>query len=453
MGLRSKLIVAVVAAVAFGFAAAGIMATRHAEQLLVQEVRARGRALLNAMSPPCAIAMAQGEFEFVDHYVGQVSETRRARGLELRYVMVLDDRGQLYSHTDPTKFGTPVVDEFYQAARRANHSLFRRLRQTGKPALLEVSTPIVSGVRWGTLLAGFSLAREEQTLSRARWRVIGGTAAVAAASGLVLFLVLTLSVLTPVRRLAAAAKSFAAGRLDKRVPAGGRDELAQLGSAFNHMAGELAAHTQKLERKVQERTTEIREKNEELTLLNEELEKKSEQLEKLAITDGLTGLFNHRHFRERLAFEITRSGRKVHPISVILIDVDHFKNYNDANGHLAGDAVLRRLAELFHDNLRSVDLVARYGGEEFVILLLDTELEGAQTAAEKIRQAVHEARFEGERRQPSGRLTISLGVASYPHNARMPSELIAAADQALYEAKAAGRDCVVVAQRKADNDG
>jgi diguanylate cyclase (GGDEF)-like protein len=438
----------VVVVVAAGFAGAGWIATYYAEALLLDEVHARGRAMLNAMVPPCAIAMANGEFEVVDSYLGQVSDSRRARDLDLEYVMILDHRGRVYSHADPTHFGKTPAHRFYETARSLNESTFRRLDRSDQPTLMEVTAPVVSGVRWGTLVAGFSLEREEQTLETARERAFLVAGVLAAASGLVLFWVLTMAVLTPVRRLAEATREFGAGELDRQVELRGNDELAELGAGFNHMASELRDYTEDLEHKVRERAAEIVRQNEELTRLNEELQDKSIQLEKLAITDGLTGLFNRRHFRERLEFEVERSGRMGHPVCLILVDVDHFKHYNDENGHPAGDAVLIRLAKLFHSNLRAVDLVARYGGEEFVMVLLDTDLRGGHVAAEKIRKAVETEPFQFGSKQPGGKLTISLGIAAYPGHADDPTTLVEAADQALYEAKAAGRNQVCVAPRK-----
>ena len=198
MGLRGKLILAVVAVVAGGFAVAGLLSTRQVEDLLLDEVRARGQALLTAMAQPCAMAMANGEFEVVDGYVGQVSEPRQARALHLRYVMVLDHEGRIYSHTDPTRFGQQLAESFYQAAGRSDDSIVRRLQEEGQPAQLEVTAPIVSGVRWGTLVAGFSLVRESKIVAATRWRVFVASAVLAVVSGVVLFWLLTSSLLRPV---------------------------------------------------------------------------------------------------------------------------------------------------------------------------------------------------------------------------------------------------------------
>jgi len=159
-----------------------------------------------------------------------------------------------------------------------------------------------------------------------------------------------------------------------------------------------------------------------------------EETQRLAVTDGLTGLYNRRRFYELLEEEIVRAGRKG-VLSLIMLDIDDFKAYNDLYGHLAGDALLRELAQLFRRGIRQGDIVARYGGEEFAIILPGTGKEEATALAERIRAQVEEHLFEGEKGMPAGRITVSLGVASYPQDAREPEALVNAADVALYEAK------------------
>ena len=183
-----------------------------------------------------------------------------------------------------------------------------------------------------------------------------------------------------------------------------------------------------LEQRVTERTAELAEAN--------------RRLEQLAITDGLTGLYNHRYFHERLQSEVERSHRSGHPLSLLMIDVDHFKLYNDRNGHPAGDAVLRGVAAILAEGRRLNDVVARYGGEEFTILLVDTPGTAAATLAEALRRRVEEKAFDQAADQPGGRLTISLGVATCPEHAKTAAELVQAADTALYRAKNAGRNRV-----------
>lgn len=164
----------------------------------------------------------------------------------------------------------------------------------------------------------------------------------------------------------------------------------------------------------------------------------------LAITDHLTKLYNRRYFQEHLETEIKRVKRYPRPLSLIMIDIDHFKRYNDTCGHLMGDAILRTVADSLNNNIREIDIVARYGGEEFCIILPDTEIEGAQALAEKMRKAIEERLFEFEQSQPGGRLTISCGVASFQKSMKEKDDLIKQADQALYAAKHAGRNKVCV---------
>lgn len=163
---------------------------------------------------------------------------------------------------------------------------------------------------------------------------------------------------------------------------------------------------------------------------------------RLAITDGLTGLFNHKHFHESLTAEIGRARRYGHPLSLILVDIDNFKAYNDAWGHQSGDALLRVLADLLRRAARANDLVARYGGEEFAILLPQANKTEAFAFAERLCRTVERQRCEGEEVLPGGRLTVSIGVAAYPEDVLSAPALVQCADQALYRAKHQGRNQV-----------
>ena len=163
---------------------------------------------------------------------------------------------------------------------------------------------------------------------------------------------------------------------------------------------------------------------------------------RLAITDGLTGLYNHKHFHEALAAEVNRARRYGHPISLVLVDIDRFKSYNDAWGHQAGDALLRTLAGIFKAAARQNDLVARYGGEEFAFVLPQTDKRQATALAKRLCRAVERHRCEGEEILPGGRLTISLGVAAYPEDVTHAADLVGRADLALYRAKHLGRNQV-----------
>ncbi|WP_456412031.1 diguanylate cyclase [Thiolapillus sp.] len=171
-----------------------------------------------------------------------------------------------------------------------------------------------------------------------------------------------------------------------------------------------------------------------------------EKMKRLATTDGLTGLCNHRNFVKALRKELKRSKRYGHQLSVIILDVDHFKHYNDTNGHLKGNLVLKKVTATMKNAIRSMDTLARYGGEEFAIILPETDREQALNMAERMCQAVERERFPGEETQPRNTLTISAGVATFPADAEREEELLEKADSALYMAKHAGRNQAVLYQ-------
>ncbi|MBN1356241.1 diguanylate cyclase [bacterium] len=169
----------------------------------------------------------------------------------------------------------------------------------------------------------------------------------------------------------------------------------------------------------------------------------AERIERLAITDGLTGIYNHRYFQDTLIKEIKRSRREPSPFSLLMADIDHFKKFNDTYGHQAGDEILKGVARLLKEEAREVDPVARYGGEEFVVLLLGCDVKTACRIAERIRKACAKKQFAIRNRTVS--VTLSIGIASYPAQGDQSEQLIAAADKALYRAKEAGRNRVMVA--------
>lgn len=171
-----------------------------------------------------------------------------------------------------------------------------------------------------------------------------------------------------------------------------------------------------------------------------------------ANSDGLTGLTNKRHFMSRLADEIIKAEKEQRCISLFIFDIDHFKNYNDTNGHLAGDEALRITGRLLGETVRQDDVPARYGGEEFVVLLPNTDKQGASSAAEKIRTAIEQHVYPNGEAQPNGRITISGGVATFPYDARNMADLIRCADQALYKSKRAGRNRISLHEAKYFSD-
>lgn len=217
--------------------------------------------------------------------------------------------------------------------------------------------------------------------------------------------------------LCVGARQIAAGELGQQVKHAhgkGIHELQELTDAFNVMALKLQAH--------------------------------DDALQDLAAQDALTGLGNRRAMETSLIEEVERARRYGHPFCLLLLDIDHFKAVNDSYGHLAGDAVLRRLANICRGVVRPMDRVFRYGGEEFVVVVPETFIEGAHSLALRLREAVATASFTIAP-ETSIRLTISVGVAAFPQDADSKEPLIAAADSALYQAKQNGRNCVYTYDR------
>lgn len=169
-------------------------------------------------------------------------------------------------------------------------------------------------------------------------------------------------------------------------------------------------------------------------------QERATQFQLMSITDPLTGLLNRRYLEERLTEELNRSSRYNYPMSCLMIDIDDFKKYNDLNGHQAGDVALKITAHSLKAALRSADVACRYGGEEFCVLLPQTSLTEAGAIAERMRQRVAEADYPFGKSQPMGTVSISIGISTLAKNIDTAERVIAAADRALYHAKAQGKN-------------
>jgi diguanylate cyclase (GGDEF)-like protein len=233
----------------------------------------------------------------------------------------------------------------------------------------------------------------------------------------------------PVRRLSEEAARVAGGNLDVDLPVTGLSEVSYLTQVFNHMVSSLRYGREKL------------------SDANKALVETNKELHQLSITDGLTGLLNRKHILELLDKEISRSRRYGHPVSVLMLDIDHFKNVNDTYGHQTGDAVMRRLADCFCEAIRENDMVGRYGGEEFLILLPNSNAQNSAQTAQRIRKMVQDLEIETSGENVS--VTVSIGVSSYPRYGQDADAVICAADAALYQAKSNGRNQVTLSETNA----
>lgn len=298
--------------------------------------------------------------------------------------------------------------------RYARETIQAQLQSEGAPVALTDVTgePVIGsmrpvpGIDW-IVMAAIPTAEVYAQLARMRLvtvSIVAGTLLVAAMVGYALGLIIT----RPLDRLTRAASKVAAGDLEVELVDTKGGEVGYLTTVFRDMVSRL-------------RTS-------------------REELERLSVTDPLTGLDNRRRMMESLQNEVLRSRRLEHAFSVVMADVDHFKDYNDAHGHVAGDEALKRVATVLRGALRDGDSVARYGGEEFFVLLPETSATAAADFAKRVRAALE------KHAPPAGPVTLSFGVAAYPAHGDSGEALIRAADAALYEAKRGGRDRSVVAR-------
>jgi diguanylate cyclase (GGDEF)-like protein len=269
------------------------------------------------------------------------------------------------------------------------------------------SVRVVPAVNW-VVVSEIPSAEAFRQVAKLRNVTLGIVTLLLAVLGALAYL-LGLLIVRPVNRLTQAAGKVAKGDLDVGLPVTTGGEVGYLTEVFNNMVARLR----------ESRT----------------------ELERLSATDALTGLYNRLRMMEALENEVRRSRRLHHRFSVVMADVDLFKQYNDEYGHPAGDVVLKRVATIMREASRDVDFVARYGGEEFLIMMPETEIEGATQYAERIRKKLASEPL------PAGTITLSLGVSAFPMHGDTPDQLIAEADAALYLAKRGGGDRVVAAAR------
>lgn len=331
--------------------------------------------------------------------------TRFAPGDSGRVSLLASDGSQIVSSHD--------VSAEAMKLRYAPDTIRAQLESDGRPVeLADVTGERVLGsmrrvpaLDW-VVVAAIPSAEVYRQLAHVRnvtLLIVAATCLLAAVLGYALGLV----IVRPLDRLTRAAAKVAGGDLDVDLAVTKGGEVGYLTEVFNDMVMRLRTSRQ--------------------------------ELEHLSVTDPLTGLDNRRRMMEALQNEVLRSRRLKHGFAVLMADVDHFKSYNDAHGHPAGDEVLKRVAKVLRETARDVDWVARYGGEEFFVLMPETRAHSAAETAERVRQSLAAIPL------PAGAVTLSAGVAEFPTHGDTGEALIRVADAALYEAKRRGRDRVVVA--------
>jgi diguanylate cyclase (GGDEF)-like protein len=421
IGARLLLSVIVPALTVIGLLVLGVISAQNARRDALVTLRERNEQALEVVALTAAVALAENDAARLDGLVDQLAAQGRVHGM--LEVAVLDHEGRIAAHADPTRFGERATDPFALAA------LTRAVPSSALDGSeMRVAVPAVSGLRWGTVVARWDVSPVQQAVAARWWRMVGFAVGISVIGALLLAAALGRAVVSPLSELRRVVAAVERGDFSTRARPRGARELQELGEGVNRMVAALAQQRVELERVVAERTAELLAAN--------------VRLERLAVEDGLTGLANHRRFREALRDELLRAARQGRPVALLMVDVDHFKRFNDTLGHPAGDAMLREVAEALRGSVRVTDLCARYGGEEFAVLMPETSLEAADVVAERVRAAVERV---GAPREARPAVTVSVGVAAC--HAPLPDDpagdgLVDAADRALYRAKHGGRNCV-----------
>jgi len=384
-----------------------------------------GEAFWDATLGKAAIVLAVPIREADGRFLGAFTAKLNLRAVaDTLQRLTPDEPADVYIVTDQGRYviRSRVTSAELMRARlpdTTTRALFEREGQTigyKRPDGREVIGTLrrVPQLRWG-VVAELPRVEAARQLGQLRNGAVLTIAALLAGIVLMVYF-LGLVIVRPLERLTAAAAKVASGDLSVDLPVGGSGEVGYLTHVFNTLVGRLRERESQAE------------------------------LERLSVTDALTGLYNRRYLMGTLATEAQRSRRLRRPFSVLLGDVDHFKQYNDTQGHPAGDAALVKIADILRKQTRAVDCVARYGGEEFLVVLLETTVATAELVAERIRARVAAETFDG------GTMTMSIGVAECPAHGDTPESLIASADAALYAAKDGGRDRVVAAGGKPERE-
>ena len=394
------------------------LGTHRSQVFSAPVARARGRLSLHAWVP---VGAARAALESIE----------RGRAGAIR---VVDASGETL--VGQTAWIGPPLRELAEGLSMASLHVEEIVAEDGRPLIIAA----VPYPRFGWTLA--TEAHPAQALAPgtgAVRRLLGVKLATALVFTLFAVL-LSGAVLRPILEFREAVRSLTERETGSApAPHGAAEpEVGLLARTFQEMRELL----QRYQHELRAKRKEIAAANDRLRDQNEKLRQANEVLERLSVTDELTGLHNQRYFREQLPREMTRALRTGEPLSLILLDVDDFKQLNDNYGHAAGDTVLRTIARVMGAQVREMDLLARYGGEEFTLLASQTPLDGAVALAEKIRVAVSHARVALADGAPSRsvQVTVSAGVAAFRGDERA---LFDDADRALYRAKAAGKDCVV----------
>lgn len=414
-GVREKIALILLATLFLSLGVNSLLSLRAQKQDILEEIERRGGESVQFFSQNLAYSVVNYDYHRLELLLQDI-----VRGQDVVYARVDNTRGNVLAVA-----GTPVA-----ASENVQHY---------------TSEIRLNGEILGQLHLSLSTERIVQTLAARQRQVLLGQLLAIMTVLLVGFIALSLLIIRPLRKIA----QVIGGNLDtpdgrlQRITVESKDEFGDLVQGFNALQERLNDARQKLESRIDHANLELRKAYDQLTVQANDLREINQELEQLSVTDPLTGLYNRRYFSQLMESEVALSVRNDETISIILLDIDHFKNINMRYGYNGGDVVIRDVARTVAERTRKSDVACRYGGDEFFILCRRATIANAVAIADDLHGALAEKsfRFDGQEL----RVTVSIGVATIPgvRQIASASEFFQCADEALRHCKQQGRNGVV----------
>ena len=420
-GLRLKLVALVVTGIVIAFTAFGLYQVQAQKQRIADEMRRSGQERVSMIAEAVANLLIGYDYSNMESLTERIVQQQDVQHLIIRNheskVMVSRNKPSLPDQTT-LSFSAPVL---------------------------------FSGEEVGQVDLQLSLSRLEAEVNRIYLDVLLHQVFFGAFLGLLIYFAASQVIVKPIARISEHMKQILGSKFDaipEELAASSRDEIGDLTNIFNNLNRTVFEAQQRLREKIDLAGTALMKTNEqlqqrslELELRSQDLEKALALVEKLAVTDSLTGLRNRRYFDDNLAASFARAQRFNEPLSLILIDIDYFKNINDTYGHAAGDTILQTLSDLFKSRTREADISSRLGGDEFAFLLYRANREESLAFAQALLSKTQQLQFSFHDQKVE--IGLSIGIACNWDDIHSIEALYGSADEAMYEAKRRGRGQVV----------
>lgn len=418
LGVRQKVILVLITVLLAALSVSGWMALQEEKKQVLLEVERRGSDISRFVSKSIAFSVVGYDYHTIQLLLDEIVLSK-----DISYAKVISRKGNTMAEAGDT----------------------HRLLKEDKRLVLFEQDIFIAGDKVGQLALGLDTSTTIARLEAQKYNLVKREAVVILLIAIGEFLALSFLIIRPVSIMTESLNNSIDenGKIADDIPIDSNDEFGLLAQQFNTLRSQLNESNEALQSKVDLADKRLVENNKQLTFQSKELEKMNGELRRLSVTDPLTGLYNRRYFEELMVKETAIADRHGDIYSILLVDIDHFKNINDTYGHLEGDIVLKEVTKILAENLRQSDILCRIGGEEFITLIKRTGRKDSLALAEKLRSAIeaHTFRFSGQ----SIHITVCIGVSTYYNDSESvgianSDKPIKCADEALYYCKENGRN-------------